>query len=178
MNYDRVNPGVITGRMTPDIIDNEYVANQMRQHAAATNDALVDQSGGNRAIAQAALLMSNRGSQGAIADAMMRGRAYNAQQRQTATQFNTGVEAQNIGNDMNAQAINSRMKLTVDDMNARNRAARTNAINHYLSQIGTQLGNIGTENRWMNIAPVLGQGYDSYGRMRKCGGKLYKKTIK
>lgn len=56
-------------------------------------------------------------------------------------------------------------------------------IRQGVASIGTTLGQIGTENRYFNMAPLISGGFDSKGRAvdtKALGGKLtyYKKRIK
>lgn len=190
INFDRITPGRLTQRMQYKPIDNEYIANQMRQQAAGTNRLLLDSSGGNRAIAQAALLSANRGSQDAIGAALLQGDEYNQNKLNKVLDFNRATDQYNIGTDLQAQQYNASISGKETEWNKQAAAQRRNMIREGISGIGTSLGDIGTENRWMSVAKETGGGYDTYGRYDRKGKKkddnfkfggiqtFYKKKIK
>ncbi len=191
INFDRITPGRLTQRMKYRPIDNEYIANQMRQQAAGTNRLLLDSSGGNRAIAQAALLSANRSSQDAIGAALLQGDEYNQNKLNQVLDFNRATDQYNIGTDLQAQQYNASISGKETEWNKQVAAQRRNMIREGISGIGTSLGDIGTENRWIGVAKETSGGYDTYGRYgRKDKGKnnssfkyggiqtFYKKKIK
>lgn len=163
INLDRVAPGRLTQKMTYKPIDNEYIANQMRQQAAATNSALLSSSGGNRAIAQAALLAANRSSQEAIGQAMLEGDEYNEKKRQQALDFNRATDQFNLQQDFQAQQVNAEKQMKEAEYYNQSQAARRNAIREGFANIGKTIGDIGTENRWMGVSKITSGGYDSSG---------------
>lgn len=190
INFNKIAPGRLTQRMKYNPIDNEYIANQMRQQAAGTNRLLLDSSGGNRAIAQAALLSANRGSQDAIGAALLQGDEYNQSKLNQVLDFNRATDQFNIGTDLQAQQYNASISDRETEWNKQAAAQRRNMIREGITGIGTSLGDIGTENRWMNVAKETGGGYDTYGRYNNRGKKkddefkfggiqtFYKKKIK
>ena len=190
LKLGRVGPQILTEKMRYNPIDSEYLANQMRQQAAATNRSLVDSSGGNRGIAQASLIAANRGSQTAIADALMKANELNDNKLARVKEFNRSTDMFNIGNDFQAQQINTSNGNQERLWNKQADAARRNEIRQGFAGIGNMLGQIGTENRWFDVASTLGGGYGSTGQfgvkenglfsgLFKNGGKVvYKRKIK
>ena len=143
-----IRPGLISGRMDYKPMDSMYLANQMQQQGAGVARQLQSNSLGNSSLANQLLLAQNRGNQDAVANAMMQVNELNQQRRNQALQFNTGIQAQNIANDMAAQQFNAQSIARTNEMNAANRAARKNAIRQGASVIGTQLGDIGREENY------------------------------
>ena len=190
INFSRIEPGMLTQKMKYNPIDNEYIANQMRQQAAGTNRLLLDSSGGNRAIAQAALLSANRSSLDAIGAALLQGDEYNQSKLNQVLDFNRATDQFNIGTDLQAQQYNASISDRETEWNKQAAAQRRNMIREGITGIGTSLGDIGTENRWMSVAKKTGGGYDTYGghdrRDKKKDGNykfggiqtFYKKKIK
>ena len=179
LKLERVGPQILTEKMRYNPIDSEYLANQMRQQAAATNRSLVDTSGGNRGIAQASLIAANRGSQTAIADALMKANELNDNKLARVKEFNRSTDMFNIGNDFQAQQINTGNLNQERLWNKQADAARRNEIRQGFAGIGNILGNIGNQNRIFGIAEKLGLGYNADLEYKKAfGGKIYKKKIK
>lgn len=190
LKLGRVGPQILTEKMRYNPIDSEYLANQMRQQAAATNRSLVDTSGGNRGIAQASLIAANRGSQTAIADALMKANELNDNKLARVKEFNRSTDMFNIGNDFQAQQINTSNGNQERFWNKQADAARRNEIRQGIAGIGNVLGQIGTENRLFDVAYTLGGDYGStaqfgvkekglFSGLFKNGGKVvYKRKIK
>ena len=107
IKLDRIYTPFLSDRMDYNPIDSNYMANQMAQQAASTNRHLIDSSGGNRAIAQAALLSANRGSQSAIGDAMLAVDQANEEKLRFAKEFNKDVNQFNIHNNLQTQQNNA-----------------------------------------------------------------------
>ena len=178
LSLGRIAPQMLGERMKYNPMDSEYVANQLRQQAAATRRSLVDTSGGNRGIAQAALLAANKGSQEAIGDAMFKVNELNDNKLNRVKEFNRQTDQINIGNDFKAQEYNTNALNQERMYRKQSEAARKKAISSGISQLGKNLGNIGNENRLFDLATVLGGGYDGYLNYKGFGGKIYKKRIK
>ena len=142
-----INPTSINARMDYRPMDSDYMLNQMQQQAATSNRMLQNNAGGNAALANQMLMAQNIGNQSAQAQALMQVGDINQQRRNQALQFNTGIQAQNAANDMGAQQFNAQARMQANEANAMNRAALENTRSALMSSIGTQLGNIGTENR-------------------------------
>ena len=185
LNLGRMSATHLQDRMQYNPMDSEYITNQIRQHGANTNNAIMDSSGGNRGVAQAGLLASNRSTGDAIGDSMFRMAEYNNQNRQQVQDFNRGTNRFNAQQDMQVSKANLNMQAQEQMYNKQAQAALSNAKRQAFAGIGTTLGQIGTENRFMRIAPTISGGYDSEGNYigykKALGGplnKFYKKKIK
>lgn len=182
LNLGRVNPTTINNRVTYEPIDTDYIVNQSRQASSALNRNIIGTSGGNRAIAQSGLLAANRSSQNSIGDAFFRAREFNNQRRMQVEDFNRGTDQYNAGARTQAQAQNTAFLNQERLYDAQSQATRRNELRQGVSVLGTQLGQVGTENRWVDVARNIGGGYDALGRWTgnssALGGKIYKNKIK
>ena len=166
----------VNEKMNYTPMDSMYMANQMQQQGAGIARQLQSNSLGNSSLANQLLLSQNRGNQDAVANAMMQMQQLNEQRRNQAKSFNADVASRNAQTNLQAQQFNAQSRVRTDEINAANRAALMNQRSGFLSGIGTNLGQIGTENRWMDIAPNI-YWYDDRGRYtgKKCkGGKINK----
>ena len=170
VSFGRINPEQVTARMDAKPIDTEWMANKMKGQAAGMRNSILDSSGGNRAIAMAGLSGINRQSQEALGEQYMRADEINNSRRNQALQFNAGIESQNVAARNAAQAQNLQLQMQEQDMNARNRAAKRNAIRNALLQSSQDLGNIGREN-WAAKTGQAIYGYRTDGQ----GNVTYKK---
>jgi hypothetical protein len=161
MRLPRISAPHVNDYMSYTPIDSDYIANQQRQMAAATNNALIDQSGGNPAIARSMLLSANRNNQTAIADSLFKASEYNRGLKERAIQFNANINAYNAGLDWDAIQRNAQMKAAEVQYETQANALRQQAINDYLAGIGTQLGQIGMEK--FEAKRINQVGYDIYG---------------
>lgn len=181
----RISPQPVSERLTYNPIDDEYVANKVRQQGAGLYRGIVDSSMGNRGIAQAGMLAASRGINDSIGDAYFKSREYNSNERSRVMDFNRATSIFNAEQDLKGQIFNTEAFNKEVDWNKQAEAARRNMIRQGISTIGNTLGAIGTENMFFNMAPTLSQGYDYRGRYlldsaKALGGeiKFYKKKIK
>lgn len=107
LSLGRVAPQLLGERMKYSPMDSEYVANQLKHQASSTRRSLIDTSGGNRGIAQAALLAANKSSQEAIGDALFKVNELNDQKLSRVKEFNRQTDQFNISNDFQAQQYNT-----------------------------------------------------------------------
>lgn len=184
ISLGRIAPMALGDKLQYNPMDSDYMANQMKQQGANTQRAITDASGGNRAIASAGLLAANRSSQDAIGNTLLQTREYNDNKLKEAKSFNRDTTMFNIKNDLSGQEYNTNALNQERLWNKQADASRRNAIRQGIATIGTSLGQVGTENRWMEVAQNLGDGYDSMGKYNRpvasaLGGKIYyKKRIK
>jgi len=191
LNLGRIQPQMIHDSLPYNPVDSEYVLNKINQDAAATRRGIIDTSGGNRNIAQAGLLAVNRNSQDAIGQAVFQGNEYNRNMLNQSRQFNAGINQFNAQQDAAAQQYNMNAFNQEQQYRKQAEAMKTSMINNYIAGLGTYAGQIGTENRWFDIAPKM-YGYDSRANFAntfpgkkkfKYGGelqvnKIYKHKIK
>ena len=126
---------------------------------AGTRDQIINNAGGNRAIAMAGLSGINQQQQNAIGESYLKAQDINYNRKNQATQFNAGIEAQNVAAQNAAQQTNLQLQMQEMDANARNRAAKRNAARQAILQAAQDLGGIGREN-W---AGKTGQAMYGYG---------------
>jgi len=146
VKYGRVSPERINARMDYQPIDTEWMNNKMNATYAGTRDQMINSAGGNRAAAMAGLSGINQQQQNAVGEAYMKAQDMNYSRRKEATQFNAGIEAQNVQAQNAAQQANIQLQMQEMDANARNRAAKRNAARAAIMQSATTLGDIGREN--------------------------------
>ena len=170
VKYGRVNPERITARMDYQPVDTEWMNNKMNATYAGTRDQMINQAGGNRAIAMAGLSGINQQQQNAVGEAYLKAQDINYNRKNQATQFNAGIEAQNVTAQNAAQQANLQLQMQEMDMMAKNRAAKRNAARQAILQAATDLGGIGRENHFIEAAKNI-YGYDEKGRYVTVNGK-------
>lgn len=166
VKYGRVNPERVTARMDYQPIDTEWMNNKMNATYAGTRDQMINQAGGNRAIAMAGLSGINQQQQNAVGEAYMKAQDINYGRKNQATQFNAGIEAQNVAAQNAAQQTNLQLQMQEMDANARNRAAKRNAARQAILNAASNIGDIGRENFNANtVKSSTGYGYDANGNI-------------
>lgn len=161
---ERVNPTRITPQQLNDYlqynpIDPNTYMNPILAQAANARRAMADASGGSRASMLAANLGLNAQSQNAISQAALQAEAINEQRRLQSAEFNRGTNQFNASERARAEQFNTSAKMQADDINARNRAARRNAIRGYLTGAAQGLGGIGREQAYRNTIKTMGLDY-------------------
>lgn len=146
VKYGRVNPERITARMDYQPVDTEWMNNKMNATYAGTRDQMINQAGGNRAMAMAGLGRINQQQQNAVGEAYLKAQDINYNRKNQATQFNAGIEAQNVAAQNAAQQANLQLQMQEMDANARNRAAKRNAARQAILNAASNIGDIGREN--------------------------------
>lgn len=146
VKYGRVNPERVTARMDYQPIDTEWMNNKMNATYAGTRDQMINNAGGNRAMAMAGLSGINQQQQNAVGEAYMKAHDINYGRKNQATQFNAGIEAQNVAAQNQAQQANLQLQMQEMDANARNRAAKRNAARQAILNAAGNIGDIGREN--------------------------------
>ena len=163
VNARTVSPKLSGERMDYTPMDSMHMVNQMQAQGAATNRMLQSNSLGNASLANQLLMTQNLQNQQGVANAMMQMDQMNQDRRNQATDFNNRVAMENSRLDLAAQQYNQQSRDRADEVNAANRAALENQRSALLSGIGTQLGQIGTENYWGDVAKNLGLYYNRKG---------------
>jgi hypothetical protein len=161
---ERINPARITPQQLNDYlqynpIDPNTYMNPILAQAANARRAMADASGGSRASMLAANLGLNAQSQNAISQAALQAEAVNEQRRLQSAEFNRGTNQFNASERARAEQFNTSAKMQADDINARNRAARRNAIRGYLTGAAQGLGGIGREQAYRNTIKTMGLDY-------------------
>ena len=161
---ERINPARITPQQLNDYlqynpIDPNTYMNPILAQAANARRAMADASGGSRASILAANLGLNAQSQNAISQAALQAEAINEQRRLQSAEFNRGTNQFNASERARVEQFNTSAKMQADDINARNRAARRNAIRGYLTGAAQGLGGIGREQAYRNTIKTMGLDY-------------------
>ena len=177
VKYGRVNPERITARMDYQPIDTEWMTNKMNATYASNRDQMINNAGGNRAIAMAGLSGINQQQQNAVGEAYLKAQDINYNRKNQATQFNAGIEAQNVAAQNAAQQANLQLQMQEIDANARNRAAKRNAARQAILNAASNIGDIGRENYFGRTAEKT-FGYDKEGNFISQDGNKYDKSGK
>ena len=144
---------------------------------AGTRDQMINSAGGNRAVAMAGLSGINQQQQNAVGEAYLKAQDINYGRKQQATQFNAGIEAQNVAAQNAAQQANLQLQMQEMDANAQARAAKRNAARQAILNAASNIGDIGREN-YFNRTAEKTFGYDSEGNFISQDGKKYDKSGK
>jgi len=147
LQLGRISPELSGERMRYRPISTDFLAGQMRQQSAAMNRALVDQAGGDASRVNTLKMLANQQHQTAIGEANIQAHLVNEQMLQNVKGFNRDTEQFNIRNDFAAQQYNTDRFNEERHWNKHAEAARRNMIRQGVATIGTNLGDIGTENR-------------------------------
>ena len=177
VKYGRVNPERITARMDYQPIDTEWMNNKMNATYAGTRDQMINNAGGNRAMAMAGLSGINQQQQNAVGEAYLKAQDINYNRKNQATQFNAGIEAQNVAAQNASQQTNLQLQMQEIDADARNRAAKRNAARQAILNAASNIGDIGRENYFSRTAEKT-FGYDKDGNFISQDGKKYNKSGK
>lgn len=181
----------VSNYLTYNPFDRNYYLNKLNAQTAATQRALVNNGGGNRATTAAGLLAGDYNSQGRMGDLFRQSEEYNQNQRNQVAEFNRGTnefnsqgalqasQANMANNSLGLQAAiyGSQMRQQQDQLASQ---MRSNNLTNFLQN----MGNLGTENYAYNQAAnnralYYGPGTDGSstykGNQHKYGGKLNKK---
>ena len=143
----------LDNRYKPGYVDEAALQNTARENYNMTSQALSGASGGSTSALRSNILGAGLNRNKALSNAYLKSSDINRGEDAKAQQFNLGVDKVNL------QQSNSEK-----DINARNRAARDNEKSKLLSGIGTDIGNIGKEEKYKDII-LKASGYDQDGKL-------------
>tara|TARA_R110000850_G_scaffold37877_1_gene99423 strand:+ start:1 stop:1521 length:1521 start_codon:yes stop_codon:yes gene_type:complete len=144
------NLNKLDNRYKPGYVDEAALQNISRENFNMSNQALSGASGGSTSALRSNILGAGLNRNKALSNAYLKASDINRGEDSKAQQFNMGVDKVNL------QQSNSEK-----DINARNRAARDNEKSKLLSGIGTDVGNIGKEEKYKDIiGKITGYGQD------------------
>ena len=143
----------LDNRYKPGYVDEAALQNTARENYNMTSQALSGASGGSTSALRSNILGAGLNRNKALSNAYLKSSNINRGEDAKAQQFNLGVDKVNL------QQSNSEK-----DINARNRAARDNEKSKLLSGIGTDIGNIGKEEKYKDII-LKASGYDQDGKL-------------
>lgn len=133
-------------------LDRNYYINKLGAQAGATRRSIVNQSGGNRAVAMAGLLAADNNAQARMGDLARQAEEYNQGQRERVAAFNRGTnqlnaelalkaDLANQANDklrLQAKSMEAQLRENADTMSSSSRSAN-------LTNFLDNMGNIGRE---------------------------------
>ena len=169
---DKINIPRIRGnqRMQTDMpynpMDTNYMLSRLSAQAGATRRGLIGMASGNRGAATSALLSADYNYSQGIGDIYNRARDYNRQQLMQNMQMANQARQANAQLDMQEQAYNQQAYTSEWDINARNMAARRNAINQGTQALTSNLSDLSRYLRDSTTISNMFRDYDSIGRYR------------
>ena len=159
----RIEAPLLSEKMSYDPIDQEYLTNKLTSNYANLVDKIQGSSGGNRGVVNASMIAAMNNLYDAYGDTAIKSKGYNRDMLAKTLEFNRATSQANAQMQMAADQYNANAEDRMIATNAANRAARRNAIREQMAGLGENLGAIGTEQRWMDLAPKIFRGYKSNG---------------
>lgn len=167
-SYMPVSWNPIGNKLTYRPFDRDYYTNKLNAESGATRRAIANQSGGNSGRAIAGILAADYNAQDKLGDLFRKSEEYNLEQRQKVEDFNRATNQANsqgmLQADMaNQQAYNSardfnlRGTMTAAEMRQKARLAAEQTKSANLSGFLQALGDIGYENKGMNLVRRLAE---------------------
>lgn len=165
-SYMPVSWNPIGNKLTYKPLDRDYATNKLRAEAGATRRTLTNLSGGNRGSAMAGILASDYNAQGKLGDLFRQAEEYNLAQRQQVENFNRATNQANSQGKLQADMANQqayanardyalRGTMAAAEMRQKARMAAEAAKSANLSGFLSALGDIGYENKGMNMLRQL-----------------------
>lgn len=167
-SYMPVSWNPIGNKLTYRPFDRDYYINKLNAESGATRRAIANQSGGNSGRATAGLLAADYNAQDRLGDLFRKSEEYNLEQRQKVEDFNRATNQANSQGELqadmaNQQAYNSardfnlRGTMAAAEMRQKARMAAEAARSANLSGFLQALGDIGYENKGMNMIRRLAE---------------------
>lgn len=167
-SYMPVSWSPIGNKLTYTPFDRDYYTNKLNAEAGATRRALANQSGGNSGRAIAGILAADYNAQDKLGDLFRKSEEYNLEQRQKVEDFNRATNQLNAQGMLQADMANQQAAANARDYNLRGvlasaemrnkaRLASEAAKSANLSGFLQSLGDIGYENKAMNMIRRLAE---------------------
>lgn len=167
-SYMPVSWNPIGNKLTYRPFDRDYYTNKLNAEAGATRRALANQSGGNSGRAMAGILAADYNAQDRLGDLFRKSEEYNLEQRQKVEDFNRATNQANSQGELQADMANQQAYASARDyalkgtmaaaeMRQRARMAAEAARSANLSGFLSTLGDIGYENKAMNMIRRLAE---------------------
>lgn len=150
--YDTVNPIINNTRYNPQYMDERALTNQINAESNYTGNALANASNGSLGALSNSILASQLNKTRALSDAYSKVADVNRNENKAGQQFNLSVDEANIGR-----------RIAAEDKTAMNKGAFKTEQSKLRGQIGTDLGEIGKEETYKEMAKKL-YGYDFNGK--------------
>lgn len=165
-SYMPVSWNPIGNKLTYRPFDRDYYINKLNAEAGATRRALANQSGGNSGRAMAGILAADYNAQDRLGDLFRKSEEYNLEQRQKVEDFNRATNQANSQGELQADMANQqayasaryyalRGIMAAAEMRQKARMAAEAAKSANLSGFLSALGDIGYENKGMNMVRQL-----------------------
>lgn len=165
-SYMPVSWNPIGNKLTYRPFDRDYYINKLNAEAGATRRALANQSGGNSGRAMAGILAADYNAQDRLGDLFRKSEEYNLKQRQKVEDFNRATNQANSQGELQADMANQQAYASARDyalkgiiaaaeMRQKARMAAEAAKSANLSGFLSALGDIGYENKGMNMVRQL-----------------------
>lgn len=148
--YERLDR--LSNRYEKDLADENVIANRVQQEADNTRNAITNASTGSTGALRSNLLGLQLNSSKALSDAMLQADNVNRGENRAEQQFNLNVDQTNL-----------RQANLENDINARNKGVYESNKSALTSQLGTDIGNIGKEEKYKQMIEDLGLCYDVNG---------------
>lgn len=162
VQYDRVSPQLLTERLEYSPINEDYIADKLRNQYEGSRRGITEVTGGNRGLAQYGMMQADKNMSESLYDAYVKGREINMARKNQVMDFNRQTSQYNSQADLQAQQINTQIDMQEQNANAANRAALRNYQSEARSRFLTDLSGLGKQLRSEALAPIL-FGYDAYG---------------
>ena len=167
-SYMPVSWNPIGNKLTYRPFDRDYYTNKLNAEAGATRRALANQSGGNSGRAMAGILAADYNAQDKLGDLFRKSEEYNLEQRQKVEDFNRATNQANSQGELQADMANQQAYANARDyalkgtmasaeMRQKARMAAEAARSANLSGFLSALGDIGYENKAMNMIRRLAE---------------------
>lgn len=167
-SYMPVSWNPIGNKLTYRPFDRDYYINKLNAEAGATRRALTNQSGGNSGRAIAGILAADYNAQDKLGDLFRKSEEYNLEQRQKVEDFNRNTNQANSQGELQADMANQQAYASARDyalkgimaaaeMRQKARMAAEAAKSANLSGFLSTLGDIGYENKGMNMIRRLAE---------------------
>ena len=167
-SYRPVSWSPIGNKLAYRPFDRDYYINKLNAEAGATRRALANQSGGNSGRAMAGILAADYNTQDRLGDLFRKSEEYNLEQRQKIEDFNRATNQLNAQGMLQADMANQQAAANARDYNLRGvlasaemrnkaRLASEAARSANLSGFLQSLGDIGYENKAMNMIRRLAE---------------------
>lgn len=160
---DQVSRNKLGNTYDPQRVDERQLVKGVQEGVNNQRDAILGSSGGSQAAARANLLgLSLQGTK-ALSSAMAQAGSENRQENRAGQQFNLGVDQTNL-QQSNAEQL----------ANEQNKGAYDAQKSQLISQLGSNLGEVGKEQLFKKYPELMGMDFDALGKYMKTKNKKKK----
>lgn len=153
-------------------LDRDYYQNKLNAITAGTRSGIINQSGGNRAVATAGLIASDYNALNQTGDMARRAEEFNTQQEQQVESFNRGTNIFNSQQALQSDLHNAEQSLRTklyrtqmaEDLEARTNAAKSANLTNFFDNIG-EVGREAFARNMIVTNPALYYTIDSRGNI-------------